>query len=154
VPTYTIQPLCNIQGSYDLTLVSTTLPTFISFVDPSTSIASFVNNAPASQIMVQSNNYADKGLYTLTLVARSTTTTTITDSTVSVQIWMQCVLSALTPPPGVNGISLVHVINPASGYTPTSIQVPFTVAPLECGASLNLSVSPALSYLSIVGTTF
>jgi len=67
---------------------------------------------------------------------------------------MLCVLSAVTPPAGVNGSSLVHVINPVSGYTPTSIQVPFAVSPLFCGASLNLSFSPALPYLSIIGTAF
>ena len=54
MPTYTIEPPCNTQGMYDLTLVSATgsLPAFMSFVDVGSATTSFLNNLPTAEINV------------------------------------------------------------------------------------------------------
>ena len=118
-------------------------PVFMSFVDTVSGLNSFENNLPTAAINIQSSNYADKGLYSFTLLATSTQNPAITDATVSIRIWMQCQLTSLTPPTGINGSSLTHVINPVGFYSATEIQIPFVVSPPECGATLNFSVSPA-----------
>lgn len=84
VTTYTIEPPCNTQGKYDLTLVSATgwFPAFMSFIDAFSATTSFLNNLPTAKIKIQSINYADKGLYSFTLLATSTQNPAFTDNTV------------------------------------------------------------------------
>ena len=77
---------------YNLSLVpaSGLFPAFMTFVDTGSAITSFLNNLPTAEVNIQSTNYADKGLYSFTLLATSTQNPVFTDETVLIRVWMQC----------------------------------------------------------------